>query len=306
MRTVLITGASGFLGSLITSRFASEGWKVLAFGRYGPRAKPEAAEYEMTACNLPDELLEDAVRRERPDVCVHCAGNANPRLSMTDPLHDYENGPQLTAWLLDAFRRHSNNTRFVFLSSAAVYGNPKTLPISEKSVVEPLSPYGFNKFHCESLLSSYRNIYGLSTSSVRIFSAYGPGLRRQVIWDLLTKVVSRKVIEVSGTGDESRDFVYGEDAAQAIYRIATLQLEPAPVYNLASGQETSIKTALELICETTGRNPEIKFDGRNAPGMPLNWRADIDLISKTGWRAETSLRAGITKIYEFAKNRLES
>ncbi len=142
----------------------------------------------------------------------------------------------------------------------------------------------------------------MSTTSLRIFSAYGPELRRQVIWDLLAKVSSRDVIKVDGTGNETRDFVFGADVANAVFRVSTLPTEPEAVYNVASGQETSIASLLEMICESIGRRPSIRFDGRQAHGMPLNWRADVALLRSIGWKPLTRLEDGIDKIVQRVRN----
>ena len=127
----------------------------------------------------------------------------------------------VTAFLLETLRTYLPSCRFVFLSSAAVYGNPQQLPSPRRSPCHPISPYGYHKYICEMLCREYGSIYSIKSSVLRIFSAYGERLRKQVIFDLCRKFSdpALKTVEVYGTGDETRDFIHARDIAQAIDRI---------------------------------------------------------------------------------------
>lgn len=289
--TVLVTGAGGFLGALVAEEFERRGWKVFRYGRSN-RAPRHGQEFVSTS--LPSDHLVDTVEREKPAVCVHCAGTADPRGSLVDPGQDFTNGPQLTMWLLDVLRQHSKGSRLVFLSSAAVYGNPTISPIPELAPKRPMSPYGYHKLACELVLESFRNIFGVSTVALRIFSAYGPGLRRQVVWDLLNKIAAAHVVEVQGTGAESRDFIFGEDVARAAFHVGTLA-QPDPVYNLATGVETTITELVQALLRSMQVERDVRFAGASVPGLPLNWRADISRLRATGWHPTVDLAEGLRR-----------
>lgn len=286
----------------MAEEFGRCGWRVFRYGR-SDRATP-GRDGEYVAVTLPSDHLVRMVEREKPAVCVHCAGTADPRQSLVEPGQDFVNGPQLTTWLLDVLRRCSPRTRLVFFSSAAVYGNPASLPVPETAPKNPISPYGYHKLACELELESFRRIFGVTTVALRIFSAYGPGLRRQVVWDLIDKIAAGHVVSVQGTGAESRDFIIGQDVARAAYHVATLP-EPEPVYNLAAGVETSIAELAQALVAAMQVEREIRFEGRAVPGLPLNWKADISRLASTGWRPAIDLAAGLRQTIASWKVRAE-
>ena len=216
MKAVIITGAGGFLGIFTARHLASVGWKVIGVGDKTP--PPDLLPLFSRFCQwpLPDCRFSDLVREIRPELCVHCAGYASVPGSFLNPEEDFTFGPSLTFNLLEQFRRYSPLTSFIFLSSAAVYGNPKTLPINEHLDLQPTSPYGYHKMMAETICEEYAILFGIRTAILRIFSAYGSGLRRQVVWDICKNMTQCQELVLQGTGKESRDFVHAFDIALAI------------------------------------------------------------------------------------------
>jgi UDP-glucose 4-epimerase len=117
---------------------------------------------------LPNPALGELLAAERPQVCIHCAGRASVPQSMKDPAPDFRDNTALTFELLNLLRQYVPGCRFLLLSSAAVYGNPRSLPVGEGDEVRPVSPYGFHKRQCELLCQEFSSIYGVPTASVRI------------------------------------------------------------------------------------------------------------------------------------------
>lgn len=296
--TVAVTGAGGFLGGAIAEEFEREGWRVLRCGRQRSGVQPASRSFVTE--ELPADLLLEVLKQEQPAVCVHCAGGAEPRHSLEDPERDFVNGPQLTMWLLEGIRKHSPRTRVVFLSSAAVYGDSPILPIREDAPKHPLAPYGYSKLQSELVLECYRNVFGVESVALRIFSAYGPRLRKQVVWDLLNRIAAGGVLAVEGTGEESRDFIFGEDAARAVFHVSTLRQVEA-VYNLATGVETTIAQLVDVLLRTLGETREVRFRSYSTTGLARNWRADISRLEQTGWRPVFSLAEGIRLTVERLK-----
>jgi UDP-glucose 4-epimerase len=184
-------------------------------------------------------------------------------------------------------------SRLIYLSSAAVYGNPEKLPIQETQSFNPISPYGFHKLMSEQLCMEFFKIYNLPTASARIFSAYGPGLRRQVLWDICQKALTQPALKLLGTGEESRDFIHGRDVAKAIYLLAEKAPCQAEVYNLANGVETTIRELAELVLDKIGQPIPLEFDGSIRVGNPVNWQADINRLTQLGFAPEVPLERGI-------------
>lgn len=293
MKTVLITGAAGFLGRYVTRQFLREGWQVLAVDDVPPENAPAGPGVHFERMSLPDTRLPNLLRRTAPGVCVHCAGRASVPLSMDDPAADFQANTGLTFELLEVLRRHAPACRFLLLSSAAVYGNPSALPVAETHPIAPLSPYGYHKRQSELLCEEFSKIYGLPTASVRIFSAYGPGLRRQVIWDICQKAIGGGGVALRGTGDESRDFIHAADIAHALHMLSAHAPCDGEIYNLASGREITIGELARLILSALGNELAPEFDGAATPGQPLRWRADIGKICALGFEPAIPLEKGL-------------
>jgi UDP-glucose 4-epimerase len=192
----------------------------------------------------------------------------------------------------------------VLLSSAAVYGNPVSLPITEEATPAPLSPYGYHKLQCELIGEEFARIFGLPVASARIFSAYGVGLRRQVVWDICEKAIVQGGLRLRGTGGESRDFVHAVDVAGGI----AAMVEKAPMrgerYNLASGEETTIATLAEKLLAFLGCAAKPEFGAQENRGDPKNWRAETARLRALGFQPRVSLDEGLRGVATWARAEL--
>jgi UDP-glucose 4-epimerase len=215
---------------------------------------------------------------------------------MESPAADFQGNATLTFEMLDVLRQHAPGCRFLLLSSAAVYGNPATLPVSEDHPIAPLSPYGYHKRQAELLCEEFSRIYGLPTASARIFSAYGPGLRRQVVWDVCEKVLTTGRLTLHGTGSESRDFIHAADIARALCMVAEKAPCEGEIYNLASGRAVTIDELATLLLEALDSRVVPVFNGTATPGDPLHWRADMTKLSTLGFAPAISLEQGVRAV----------
>ncbi|MCG9889483.1 MAG: NAD(P)-dependent oxidoreductase [Thermosynechococcaceae cyanobacterium MS004] len=295
MKTILVTGVTGFIGRHVARLFNDLGWSVVGLGTSTPENAPLSSLNQYHKLVLPSPKLEDLVKEVSPLVCIHCAGRASVPLSLNQPYADFNANVGSTFNLLNALRLSAPKCRLVYLSSAAVYGNPQNLPITETHILAPISPYGFHKSICEQLCKEYYEIYGLPTVSTRIFSAYGPGIRRQVVWDICNKILTQPIASLQGTGLESRDFIHVQDIARAIYLLVENAPFEAETYNISSGQETTIKSLAYLIASNLNKAPNcIEFDGNIPAGNPANWRGDNSCLMKLGFTPKISLEQGIS------------
>jgi UDP-glucose 4-epimerase len=293
MKIVLITGAAGFIGSYAAQHFANSGWRVIGIDMCAPENAPQKFLQNYYQMILPANDFGVLLASVQPQVCVHCAGRASVYHSLQDPEADFKAQVDMTFQVLNQLRLQVPSCKFIFLSSAAVYGNPVTLPISESDQVRPVSPYGFHKLLGEKLCKEFSEIFGVSTAILRIFSGYGIGLRRQVISDICQKALSEPTLVLRGTGLESRDFINVRDIAKAIFLLAEQAPGHAETYNLACGVETTIKELAELILKYSGRQIPLVFDGINPAGNPLNWRADITRIKRLGFTPTITIEKGV-------------
>jgi UDP-glucose 4-epimerase len=293
VKTVLITGVAGFLGRHAARQFARDGWRVVGVDIASPENAQLSAGTLYHRMQLPSAGLGELIRTLPPDACVHCAGRASVPFSMEDPAADFRYNTVLTVELLETLRTIAPRCRLLLLSSAAVYGNPASLPVAEIHRTAPLSPYGYHKLQSELLCEEFTRIYALPTTIVRIFSAYGPGLRRQVVWDICERAISEASLTLHGTGRESRDFIHAGDIARALVLLAERGGADADVYNLASGEETTIAALANLLLSALLSEARPTFDGRATPGNPLCWRADVSKIAALGFKPAISLEQGL-------------
>ncbi len=296
---ILITGAGGFLGSHICRYFGEAGHPVAAVGRFHAALDLMNAYPNLVllgGMTLPDASFREVVTKFQPDLLIHCAGTASVKDSVEDPYKDFQRTVDVCAYTLETLRRYRPECFFVLFSSASVYGNPISLPINEECPITPISPYGFHKVMCEELVREYSLLHGLSTAIVRIFSAYGENCQKQVIHDLCRKLLLSQgnTIEVLGTGKESRDFIHGRDIAAAIDAI--FRKRTRGVFNLGSGEETTIRELFPLLARGLGMNKTAAFTGHTRKGDPLFWRADISRMKTLGFKPRISLVQG-TKAY---------
>jgi UDP-glucose 4-epimerase len=218
----LVTGAGGFLGSHISYYLGKSGYQVAAVGRFNATSAIDTLYpnlLKLCGMTLPDARFVAAVSEFKPDLVVHCAGTASVGDSVHDPYGDFQRTVDVCAFTLETLRTCSPGIHFCLLSSAAVYGNPLHLPISEHDQCKPVSSYGYHKLLCEILADEYAKLHGLKVTVLRVFSAYGERLRKQLIHDLCYKFLldESPYVELFGSGEESRDFIHAVDVARSIH-----------------------------------------------------------------------------------------
>ena len=297
MKSILIFGCNGFIGSSLTQKFLELGHDV-----YG--CDIQSLEIKTLKRFFNHTLLEDSpeeIFAHKYDICINCAGSASVPYSFENPFLDYELNTRIVFRILNELWKIRSGTRFINLSSAAVYGNPTSLPISESSVARPISPYGNHKLMSEMIVNQFRSYFGMEATSLRIFSAYGPGLKKQIFWDMYCKSLHSNRIEMFGSGKETRDFIYIDDLFEAIRLIAFTNEKILPYYNIANGEEISIEYVSKLFCENISNELSYKFSGSGRDGDPSNWRADISNIQKLGYAPTHSILKGIEKTTQWLK-----
>ena len=293
-KKVLVSGAVGFLGSHIVDKFVDQGWEVIGIDKHKTaevsRSTGLATYYSIT---LPSKRFEGLLSTVKPDLFIHAAGTASVRSSIEEPLNDYRQNAEVLFFILDAIRKQSPDTRFLFLSSAAVYGNPVELPIHESATLRPISPYGYHKLICEKIIEEYHAVFGVRVCSVRIFSAYGEGLRRQLLWEICQKISKEHEVKLMGNGTESRDMIHATDVARAIGLLATKTAFDGEVYNLASGVRVTIREMAEELIRAFGVDVPLVFTGERRVGDPYYWQADISRIAGLGFGITVDIKQGL-------------
>ncbi|WP_456439184.1 NAD-dependent epimerase/dehydratase family protein [Psychroserpens sp.] len=233
------------------------------------------------------------------DVCINCSGAANVSDSLKNPQRDFMLNTTNVFKQLDAIRKFNSNCKYINISSAAVYGNPKSLPISESHALNPISPYGLHKRMAEDICKEFYEIYKIQTCSLRVFSAYGDGLRKQLFWDLYKKINEQSTIELFGTGNETRDFIYISDLVNAIETVINNSQFNNDIINIANGEQLSIKYVAETFGSIFDKKLQFKFLGNSREGDPKNWVADLYKLKNLGYKQKIRLEDGLKNYFKW-------
>jgi UDP-glucose 4-epimerase len=290
--TLLVTGAHGFIGRHVARRFARAGWTVSGIG-HGVWSEAEFRAWGLKAWQTAAITLENLrAHAGRPQVIAHCAGGGSVGYSIERPLEDFERSVMTTAAVLEFARCEAPLARIVLPSSGAVYGEARTLPIPETATRNPVSPYGVHKRMAEDLCRMYGTQYGISSVVVRFFSAYGEGLRKQLLWDACRRV-SAGHHDFAGTGEEVRDWVHVSDVASLVFLAQEAASTHCPVLNGGTGVGASVSQVVDEIYAAFGAAGGPRFTGHRRPGDPVAYIADIAAAGRLGWKPAVSWQQGV-------------
>jgi len=281
--SVVVTGANGFLGRHVARCLAQQGHIVLGIG-HGNWLRQEWELWGLSEWLSADVTLQ-ALREYavEPTILVHCAGSGSVASSIENPLADFERTVATTAHVLEYVRTSAPSCRVVYPSSASVYGTVQTVPIGENCPPAPISQYGTHKLMAEQMVTSYSRQFGTFAAIVRLFSVYGCGLRKQLLWDACCKFANNDTAFM-GTGDEVRDWLHVEDAATLLMTAAEHASPGCPTVNGGSGQGVTVRDVL-LHLGSSLLQTEIlpHFSGAQRTGDPTRYIADTDSSKAWGW-----------------------
>lgn len=309
-RTLWVTGASGFLGRHVARRFSDAGWSVagLARGDWGATSCQRWGIETLVKANVEPASLELLAERASLPHCIfHAAGGSSVGRSIEDPLQDFSDSVVTTAAVLDFIRRNAPDATFVLPSSAAVYGSAPPGPIAETAPLVPVSPYGRHKRMAEELCAEASDRYGLSAIVIRYFSLYGPGLRKQLLWDIVRKSFSTATVELFGTGDETRDLLHCADAAALALRcVEGKDTAGLSVVNGGSGEALRVREIAERLVACLNRSTDIQFNNETRAGDPMHYQADTRRCAELGFAPCHGLHAGLAEYAAWACSHLSN
>jgi UDP-glucose 4-epimerase len=289
LKKLLVLGSEGFIGKHLVICALKQGFSVTGLDLMDKQ--PSGYKYEKLSLLSAD--LDVFLNNNHFDLIVNCAGSGSVGFSFLQPLTDFDFNVRSVIIVLDAIRRHMPKARYIHLSSAAIYGNPIILPVAEASATQPISPYGFHKLMSENVCREYSILFGMSIAVVRPFSVYGPGLEKQLIWDVYQKALLNNEVELWGTGHETRDFLFVEDVAKAIMMVAESDQTTFNLFNIGSGTAVTIKTVVEeLFCALSWERTLI-FNQQLREGDPRFWQADVNNLAAIGFKPSISLQQGL-------------
>jgi UDP-glucose 4-epimerase len=293
---VLVIGSKGFIGAHVAEYFSlipdTEVFECDVMVDY------EKVNYFLIDATNSD--YQNVFQNNPFDVCINCSGAASVPDSIKNPFRDFTLNTYNVVKMLDAIRTNQPGCKFINLSSAAVYGNPSELPVHEKLPLNPISPYGIHKMQAEQVCQTYSSFYNIPTCSLRIFSAYGNGLKKQLFWDLYRKAKNSDAIEMFGTGNETRDFIHVDDVVRAIQCCISNAPFTGETINVANGKEIEISSVVAIFLSHFQSEKEVNFNAVEKKGDPLNWKADISQLKTLGYFPTVSINQGLERYFLWA------
>ena len=307
----LITGAAGFIGSNLVRGLLAEGATVRGVDNFatGRRENLEgiAGEFELVEADIND-MAAMAAACKGVEVVFHIAAIPSVQRSIEDPLRSHAANVQGTYSVLEAARR-AGVRRVVYAASSSAYGDSVTLPKHEGMQTSPKSPYAAQKLAGEHACTAYGRTYGLETVALRYFNVFGP---RQDPRSAYSGVLSRFITQmlkgerpiIFGDGETSRDFTYIENVVQANVLAARAAAGKAAgrVFNVATGERTTLREACRLVAELTGYKGEPEY-GPARKGDIQHSLADVTAArSGLGYEVKVGFAEGLRRTVEWYRS----
>ncbi|MBL0172645.1 MAG: NAD-dependent epimerase/dehydratase family protein [Gemmatimonadaceae bacterium] len=314
-KTVLVTGGAGFIGSHVGDRFVAGGWDVtvlddLSSGR--EENLPPSARFVRGDITTPEAAA--LVRDGGFDVICHLAAQIDVRRSVLDPVYDATRNILGTLNIMQAVQASGHATRVVFSSTGgALYGDFDPPPSTEVFAKDPESPYGITKLSVEYYLAYYGRVHGLDTVALRYGNVYGP---RQdphgeagVVAIFCNRILDGRALTVYGDGEQTRDYVYAGDVANANFAAATSETLPKPgrldarAFNIGTSIETSVNTLATTLQSVAGATAAIDYAPARAGELARSALQTSKAREVLGWTPTVSLPDGLANTYRYFAGR---
>ena len=306
MKTALITGAAGFIGSHLTAALVRDGWDVTGLDNFDPfydRAIKDANVDALDASRF--KLVEADIRqpetwpadlRRRFDVIVHLAARAGVRPSIEDPVGYQQTNVVGTQNMLELARTFGTS-QFVFASSSSVYGvNPRVPWSEEDHVLEPISPYASTKVSGELLGHVYAKLFGIRFVALRFFTVYGPRQRPDLaIHKFARLMLAGKPIPFFGDGSTRRDYTFIDDIVTGIRGAIDYDKTPYEVINLGNNQTVSLQEMVEGLEAALGTKAVLQRLPEQPGDVPQTWASVEKAQRLLHYRPTTSYGEGVRK-----------
>lgn len=314
METILVTGGAGFIGSNLVNYLSKEAEVIvidnLSMGKLSNLSHSKNIKF-FKGDVLDEKLLERIFDNYTFDYIFHLAAIASVADSIVQPRETHLVNQDATILLLEKAKQQKDALkRFVFSSSASVYGINNYISQSEQNPINPLSPYAVDKYSSERYALLYYQLYGLKTTAVRFFNVYGENQNPtspysgviSVIVDGLKKIEEGVDFSFNkyGEGNQTRDFIHIKDVVSALVLVSSETEAIGEVYNIGTGMSTSINELLESCQKISGVKIPIKVKEKRE-GEVEHSLSDITKLNKLGYRLEYSLYEGLSQYIEYEK-----
>jgi UDP-glucose 4-epimerase len=284
----LITGGVGFIGKTLKRMLTDKGNIVETISQ---KSKNVNFSFPYTYKNFLDFFKKNSY-----DKIFFVSGNPYPQFSENSSDLDLKltNIPLLN--ILEVIKDLNSECQLWFSSSVAVYGKTTKKIQSEEDICYPISKYGVSKLMGEEHIKYYSRVYNLNVGSFRIFSTFGPGLKRQVVYDILMKLKNNpKKLKLYGSGNEGRDICFVDNQADRMDFVSNAVTPKGDIFNIGSGKISTISEIAKNIINITKKDTVIEFTNQKRSFDGVQWIADTSKIDNIGYKNEESLYEGLEK-----------
>lgn len=295
MNKILITGGAGFIGSNLSNYLLDLGEKVYVVDNLTNGKKEFLKKgIDLKVASIQSKEATAYVKSIKPEYIIHLAAKSSLELSFKNAESDLKANFFPIIGLVD-LAKQIKVKKFIFSSSAAVYGNIKKLPISEDAKKQPVSPYGISKLAAEYYLIYANNKYDLPYNILRFSNVYGPNQNYQteggVIAIFIAAILAKKSINIFGNGQQTRDFIYIDDVIKAIKR--SLESDITGDFNVSTSEETAIKDLAKILINKTEGKSEIRYQKQHAFGVSRNSLSYSKTAQELNWSPKVKLETGL-------------
>lgn len=303
---VLVLGGNGFIGSHLVDKLLQEGHAVRVFDKNEEHYRKPLPYVEYHLGEFGNRgLLSDALKDI--DIVVHLISTTLPKTSNDDPVFDIQSNVVETLFLLEQCVSLKIKKIIYISSGGTVYGIPSSVPVIEESHTNPICSYGISKLTIEKYLELFKNLYNLDYVVIRPSNPFGsrqnPFGIQGAIPVFLGKILRNEPIQIWGTGEVIRDYIYVEDLVDALYRSITTTTE-SRIFNIGIGMGLSISDLLDIMRIVTGRDFSVNYTNSRAYDVPAIYLDITRAAQELGWYPYTSLEDGIKKTWDFVSDLL--
>lgn len=302
---ILVTGGAGFIGSALSNKLNALNYQVFVLDNLSKGKKGNLnSEINFFKEDIKSKSLPSLIKKIRPDVIFHLAAQSSISQSLKSPQQDFEINVLATQNLIE-MANTLKVKKFIFASSAAVYGESKKLPFSEDSPKNPISVYGLSKLSSEFLLSINRKINNLPFVSLRYANVYGEKQNSTseggVVAIFIKDILDDKPVTIYGDGKQTRDYIHLSDVTSA--NLALLNKNVIGEFNISTGHETTINDVYLLLLRVTDANVRKVYKPFPNPEVKRSALAPLKFHNATNWSTKITLREGLKKTFEYFKNK---
>ncbi|MFT6355365.1 MAG: nucleoside-diphosphate-sugar epimerase [Cryomorphaceae bacterium] len=304
IKTTIVTGGLGFIGSHLVRKLLSIGKGVIVFDNLSNHLEDSLTEFSK---NKNFRLIQHDVSNPFPqidfaiDKVFHLAALVSVPDSFQNPLRTHQVNETGLINVLD-FCRKQKVKKLVYASSCAVYGSSENVPLKENERVVPESPYGLTKLNNEYYARFHHQAYGTSSIGLRFFNVYGPGQKPDsayagVISIFMDRAMNNKAVTIYGDGSQVRDFVYVGDIVDALIAASESGVE-LDVFNIGRGIETSVSDLFNTISKITGYNQTANYAPPRMGDVMISCSDPSKISEQIGYSAKWSLEDGLSELYK--------